>query len=62
VKLIVALFMSAALLAACGGKKKENTTPTNNTGTTETKPDQGSGSGTPSTPAPTSGADPCAGQ
>jgi hypothetical protein len=61
VKLIVALLMSTALFA-CGGKKKENTTPTNNAGTTETKPDEGSGSAKPSTPAPASGADPCAGQ
>lgn len=59
-KLIIALLVSSALVA-CGGKAKKNTTPDNKAGTTETTPDQGSAA-KPDTPAPTSGADPCAGQ
>ena len=64
-KVIVALLVSASLVA-CGGKAKKSTTPDNKTGTSDTKTD-GTGGTTyggakPATPAPTSGADPCAGQ
>jgi hypothetical protein len=56
----------AASLMACGSKAKKNTTPPDNqTGTTETTPDGTGGTtygGAQTTPAPDSGADPCAGQ
>ena len=57
-KLIIIAVLSA--LVACGPKANKNTTPDNKTGT-ETTPDQGSAA-KPDTPAPASGADPCAGQ
>ena len=60
-KLIIAVLVSSALVAGCGPKANKNTTPDNKAGTTETTPDQGSAA-KPDTPAPTSGADPCAGQ
>jgi hypothetical protein len=63
-KILFAMLLAASLMA-CGSKAKKNTTPDNKTGTTETTPDGTGGTtygGAQTTPAPTSGADPCAGQ
>ena len=62
-KIIVALVLSAGLMA-CGGKSKKATTPDNKTGTTDTDKTGTGGTtyGGAKPPAPTSGADPCAGQ
>ena len=64
-KIIVAFLMTASLVA-CGGKSKKQTTP-NNTNTDNQMKTDGTGGTTyggakPPTPAPTNGADPCAGQ
>jgi hypothetical protein len=63
-KIMCALLLAASLMA-CGGKAKKNTTPDNKTGTTETTPDGTGGTtygGAQTAPAPSSSADPCAGQ
>jgi hypothetical protein len=63
-KIMFSVLLAASLMA-CGGKAKKNTTPDNKTGTTEMKSDGTGGTtygGAQTAPAPTSSADPCAGQ
>ena len=64
-KIMVALLMTASLMA-CGSKAKKSTTPDNKTGTTETKTEGTGGTTyggqTAPTPPSSGGADPCAGQ